>query len=261
MFRTTAALFFTAVAAQEGCTADEEKSISDCVGTETPALDAICEFIQKGLDCYGKESCFDKAECQKAIDDAADLIGDDCKLKCKCFPATAMVTLEDGSTKAMADLTVGDKVHVGNGEFSEVFYFSTQMAETSSQFVKLTTSDGELLLTAGHYLYVNGVLAPASTAKAGDSLTLANGASAKISAVGTAYAPGLYNPHTMTGDIVVDGFLTSTYTDAVHPTLAHAVLYPLRQLYSAGITSFDSVAKISKKAAASLPSWFMDAVA
>jgi hypothetical protein len=50
--------------------------------------------------------------------------------------------------------------------------------------------------------------------------------------VSTEWAEGLYNPHTMHGDIVVDGVHTSTYTDSVAPALAHALLWPVRMLVS-----------------------------
>ena len=56
-----------------------------------------------------------------------------------------------------------------------------------------------------------------------------------VTAVTVEWADGLYNPHTMTGDIVVDGVLTSTYTDAVAPSLAHALLWPVRMLSDAGV--------------------------
>jgi Hint module len=42
---------------------------------------------------------------------------------------------------------------------------------------------------------------------------------------------GLYAPHTLDGDVVVDGFLVSTYTSVLHPAVAHAVLGPLRAAY------------------------------
>jgi hypothetical protein len=42
---------------------------------------------------------------------------------------------------------------------------------------------------------------------------------------------GLYNPHTLTGQIVVDGVLASCYTRAVHPAIARLLLSPLAMLY------------------------------
>jgi hypothetical protein len=136
----------------------------------------------------------------------------------------------------MSQLLPGDKVHVGKGQFSEVYFFSTQLEEATAKFVSISTgaTATPLLLTAGHYLYVNGELNTARTVKVGDMVTLANGNEAKVTGVKDSYAPGLYNPHTLNGDIVVDGILTSTYTDAVDPTLAHALLLPLRQMYTLG---------------------------
>ena len=66
----------------------------------------------------------------------------------------------------MADLQIGDKVQVAPGVFSEVYMFSHRYEDAVAPFVKLTTSTGaELLITADHYLYVNGNLAVASTVK------------------------------------------------------------------------------------------------
>ena len=56
----------------------------------------------------------------------------------------------------------------------------------------------------------------------------------RITAVAAEIATGLYNPHTLNGDIMVNGVKTSTYTAAVAPTLAHAALWPVRMLYSLG---------------------------
>ena len=66
----------------------------------------------------------------------------------------------------MADVQIGDKVQVAPGVFSEVYMFSHSYVDAVASFVKLTTSTGaELLITADHYLYVNGNLAVASTVK------------------------------------------------------------------------------------------------
>jgi hypothetical protein len=152
-----------------------------------------------------------------------------------CFPATAEVELADGSKKSMDKVQVGDKVLVGEGSYSEVYFFTSAMKETTTSFVEITAGDNKLALTSGHYLYVNGELTKAGRVIVGDVVTLADGSSAKVSAVGSKWGPGLYNPHTMDGDIVVDGIKTSTYTEAVHPTLAHALLFPVRKMYEAGV--------------------------
>jgi hypothetical protein len=46
---------------------------------------------------------------------------------------------------------------------------------------------------------------------------------------------GLFNPHTMDGDLVVDGIHTSIYTAAIAPSLAHSILWPIRMLFSLGL--------------------------
>ena len=68
-----------------------------------------------------------------------------------------------------------------------------------------------------------------------------NGVQASVVAVSTETATGLYNPHTLNGDIVVNGIKTSTYTAAVAPALAHAALWPVRMLYSAGYDVINGV--------------------
>jgi hypothetical protein len=173
-----------------------------------------------------------------------------------CFPATATVELANGKTKFMDQLVVGDNVRVGPKEFSEVYFFSTEMTETTSKFTKIVAEGAELLLTRNHYLYVNGELATADTVKVGDVVVLANGTKASVSEVSEAWAPGLYNPHTLHGDVIVNGVKTSTYTAAVHPRLAHALLSPLRTMYSSGIT----FGKAFSGAAKGLPSWVLNSI-
>lgn len=185
-------------------------------------------------------------------------VGNECTCVDTCFPADAEVTTADDDVKQMGQLAVGDKVHVGSNQFDDVFLFTTKIEAATSKFVSLATAATEkpLRLTESHYLYVNGELAQAGTVKVGDMLTLANGNKAAVTEVSAAWAPGLYNPHTLNGDIVVDGILTSTYTGAVNPTLAHALLLPLRQMYSAGATFGQGFSAMAK----GVPSWIRQSV-
>jgi len=209
--------------------------------------------------CYGNLGCSDAgsiAACNLAVTIVNGSCGGctaalvDCDDEKKCFPANATVLLHDGSHKTMAELQVGDTVHVGRGAFSQVFMFSHRIAaaDSKSLFVSITatpdsaetssakpSSQGPLLLSADHYLYANDALVAASTVKVGDQLESGSGAPLRVTHVERVWGSGLYNPHTMTGDIVVDDIKTSCYTTAVHPTLAHAALWPVRTLYSAGV--------------------------
>ena len=122
-------------------------------------------------------------------------------------------------------------VHVGNGVYSQIYLFTHQMSEVRAQFIQLTTATARLSLTPGHFLYVNGELKQARSVRVGDLVTLGDGTSAAVLSTSLTWSSGLYNPHTKTGDIVVDGIKTSCYTEAVHPTIAHALLMPIRILY------------------------------
>jgi len=159
-----------------------------------------------------------------------------------CFPAAATVELDSGATVAMADLAIGDRVRVAAGTgpaaFSEVFTFTHRKRTGTYPFVTATTASGHALSASpGHYVYVNGQLAPMQSVRVGDALDVAAaGTHSRVVAVATAAQAGLFNPQTLAGDIVVGGVRASTYTTAVAPRLAAALLSPLRGLYRLGVT-------------------------
>lgn len=159
--------------------------------------------------------------------------GDESLLDKLCFPASATVELENGTTKTMQDLSIGDRVLVAAGHFSEVFLFTHRESRTTHTFLDLhhTASATPLTLTHGHYLPLNSELRAASTAVAGDMVTLGDGRTASITNITSRAARGLYNPQTLEGHIVVNGVRASTYTAAVTPRAAHAILTPLRLFF------------------------------
>lgn len=149
-----------------------------------------------------------------------------------CFPSAARVELKNGSHVAMSELQVGDEVLSTWGLFSPVYFFSHREVDAVNPFVEIFTEDKRMLrLTAGHYMYVNGALKLASAVRVGDVIDAPVGRST-VTKVETVLDTGLINPHTMHGDIVVNGVRTSTYTDALNPVLAHSLLAPLRALYT-----------------------------
>lgn len=167
-----------------------------------------------------------------------------------CFPASSRVLLMNGEERRMDELSVGDRVHVGSNRTSDVIIFSHQLREAKVAFVRLSTSKTAVTLTPGHYLYVNGKMAAARTARVGDMLTSADNVQVPVISVETVWEEGLYNPHTVDGDIVVDGILTSTYTMALEPRWAHALLWPIRALYNLGAlmpTSLNAFADLGPK--------------
>jgi Hint module len=135
----------------------------------------------------------------------------------------------------MDALRIGDQVLVGpGGQVSTVFMFTHREPAAREPFVALGTADGNTLeTTVGHNIYINSRLAPAGMARVGDLLLrAADGAHVAVVSIDQVTRAGLYNPQTLHGDIVVDGYVTSTYTTAITPPLAHAFLAPLRFVYA-----------------------------
>lgn len=156
-----------------------------------------------------------------------------------CFPEGAAVELESGEVKAVEKIAIGDRVHVGRGQFSEVFMWTHKVADVLSAFVEVCAESGAVLrLSPGHFLFVNGDLVAARVVQVGDIVTLGDGREDEVLSVARVQRKGLYNPQTFDGRIVVDGILASTFTTAVEPALAHALLAPMRAVYALfGVTS------------------------
>ncbi|CAN8061584.1 unnamed protein product [Agarophyton chilense] len=152
-----------------------------------------------------------------------------------CFPSDALVELQDGSKKLMALLRIGESVKVAHpDEFSKVFFFSHKHPEKNSEFLELKTSvEGvSLTLSPGHLVYANGVLVKASDVQRGDELSIGKDAkTAVVIGISRIRKSGLHNPHTLHGDIVVNGVVASTLTSAVHPSLATLLLHPFKAAF------------------------------
>lgn len=157
----------------------------------------------------------------------------------KCFPAAATVTLRSGQRVRMDCLQVGDEVAVGNGAYSRVFMFTHADKQSVNLFIEVICNRNvSLSLSPGHMLPANGRIYFAREIQVGDMIYLSSGASALVSAVRSKWDIGLYNPQTLQGDIVVNDVITTTFTEAVNPVLAMALLAPLRWLFA--LTGVDS---------------------
>lgn len=153
-----------------------------------------------------------------------------------CFPLSATVRTAEGDIVHMRDLDAGHLVHVSEaGDASAVFLFTHRTTEGEYNFVRLATRSGHAItLSEGHYIYANGRLTAASAVRVGDVLRTMKGPSRVISVVNVR-EQGLVAPHTMHGDIVVDDIVASSYTTAVHPTLAQMMLAPMRAVVRLGL--------------------------
>ena len=162
----------------------------------------------------------------------APVLVDD-KKEPSCFPGHATVELKTGVAKEMRFLQVGDVVKIGHDHYSPVFAFTHRDKFAKSSFIRLSIQGGvELLVTSGHFVYVNSnELVPANTVAVGQALHLGDGSFSAVVSITREISTGLYNPQTLHGDIIVDGVRTSTYTNAIEPTAAHCALLPLRVWY------------------------------
>lgn len=195
-----------------------------CTGTFF--FDSAQTLIKNGCPCNAKANCAsDVCKDNLCVQDADT----------NCFPASATVRLESGESIPMSELRTGHKVLAAPGVFSEVYMFSHRLAEAKAEVVVIATPTTTLRLTPNHYLYLNGSLAVAARARAGDTVQDGQGKEVAIVSVAREWADGLYNPHTLHGDIVVDGVRTSTYTQGISPALAHSALFPVRMMYQAGL--------------------------
>lgn len=137
----------------------------------------------------------------------------------------------------MAELRIGDHVKVApSGEYSPIYFFSHRHSKSVNQFVRISTSvrGVSLSLSGGHLIYVNGRRrVQASSVRVGDEISISHKTAKTATVTGTTRieSNGLHNPHTLHGDIVVNGVLTSTFTSTVHPSVAQLLLTPFRMAY------------------------------
>lgn len=194
---------------------------------ENPPLPESPEPTQTGLPSTPTATPVDGASFSELPSAEADNDG-------VCFPADASVELENGQFVQMEHLNVGDRVRTASNTFSPVFFMTHKIspqADTKFSFVSITTASTTLELSRSHYLHINGKLSVASAAQVGDLVDVVSGTKNQmeaILAIETVSKAGLYNPHTIDGDIVVNSIKASCYTSTVSPRLAHALLFPVR---------------------------------
>lgn len=152
-----------------------------------------------------------------------------------CFPADATVELETGRFVHMSELEIGDRVRVDATSFSDIFMFTHQRNSIMTSMVHLEAGDAFLDLSSGHYLWVGRKLITARSVQIGDEIILANGTMRTVTGVSLVVKQGLYNPQTIHGDIVVNGIVASTYTQAVHPLFARFLLIFPKLAYTMGL--------------------------
>lgn len=159
-----------------------------------------------------------------------------------CFPAGARVRLPCGSSRAIENIRLGDVVESGVNQSSptKVYLQTHADADAYSGFVRLHFDDGGTLTASGsHYVAVTkgdgpGILAMDELV-VGSRLISYAGSSRLVVRVEWVWERGLYNPHTMSGYLIVEDTLVTSYTRALAVRSAHGVLAFPRALYRCGL--------------------------
>lgn len=145
------------------------------------------------------------------------------------LPARAKALVR-GEHVRLDALPVGTRVATGSGSESFVFRFVRTTRTGVHPFVRLCTPAGPLTVGPGRVVYVGRGAVAATAVRRGDFLRLANGSQVRVDAVWRAFDHGMFNPQTLNGDIVVDGFVVSAHTVPQVLPVASALMAPFRFL-------------------------------
>ena len=170
-----------------------------------------------------------------------------------CFAGSELLTLEDGHTKAMVDVQVGDRVltinAMGEQVFSDVVYLPHDRNEEEATFAVISTESGrDLKMTLNHMLPAGACalstlpLVAAGEVNVGDCLQTVSGREQVVS-VKKVEGKGIYTVIAMEELIVVNGIVATPY-GGINPTLAnwyynlHRLMYTTvwgKQLFFKGL--------------------------
>lgn len=148
-----------------------------------------------------------------------------------CFPGNARVVTKTGRHKTLSELQVGDEIATTSNTFSRVFAFTHRLPSERKPFVRIATTHGNLTATRGHYVHTPDGIKKAGELSVGNFLISATGNQVPILRTDVVYEYGLFNPHTLSGSIVVDGFQATCFTEVVSRVAAQSLLTPFRWLF------------------------------
>jgi len=161
-----------------------------------------------------------------------------------CFPGSATVQLQDGSSKLISDLRIGDRIRTKHGH-STYYLTSHQDPAALTEMVSIVTESGHsVTATPDHYIPLHhGGNKPMGKVISGDLILVQNGDRVEVSAVkatSVSVEKGLYNPISLSGDMIVQGVVVSCWSEwflegflsgAIIPSVYQAITFPIRLLY------------------------------
>jgi hypothetical protein len=130
-----------------------------------------------------------------------------------CFSSASSVWVQDKGRIPIQDLQIGDRVSIGYGKYDTVYSFGHRDNESIATFVQIHAKglDKPLELSHNHLVFVQGSAVPSSSISVGDMIDLGDGGVADVYRIASVQRRGLYSPFTLSGTIVVDGVVASTY--------------------------------------------------
>ncbi|PXF46100.1 hypothetical protein BWQ96_04106 [Gracilariopsis chorda] len=151
----------------------------------------------------------------------------------KCFPASATVTTQHGAPRRIQHLATAQLVADGRA-FTHTIGWTHRDPHFEGWFLRISLRNVSATMSHGHYVYSKRGLITADELAVGTMLRTAYGWQ-PVTAVERVWRRGLYNVQTASGRLLVDHILCSTYTKAVPPVLAHALLAPVRMCAPFGL--------------------------
>ncbi|XP_041365180.1 uncharacterized protein LOC121380432 [Gigantopelta aegis] len=163
-----------------------------------------------------------------------------------CFPAQSKVLTADRGPVPVSEVRIGDTLMCclidGHVSFEKVFLIGHADPNSKTFFVCIKTKHAQIQLSPEHHIHITGrstdftTTVPARDVNTGHLILVLDKQKGllvpqEVTSVTWTCAKGLYAPFTMCGNVVVDNVLASCYVDGVPPSLAHRLLWPVRQLY------------------------------
>jgi len=153
--------------------------------------------VVSGLTNDGEFSAYKETPCVFVAGNTS-LVAGNPNNQIDCLPGDAQVSMARAESKRVDQLVEGDETHAGG----RIFMFTHKDPERIARFLRFETTGAHLEVTPGHYVYANGRLVAAREVRVGDALRWNDGSSLEVTSVRTVMKRGVFNPQTITGDII-----------------------------------------------------------
>lgn len=159
-----------------------------------------------------------------------------------CVPANAILTVVGGGSLPIYQAQVGDFVLDKSNRPSPIIAFTHRDQHSVAKYISLhvqgTNGENQSLdVSAGHYIFVvekrhdtiekRTVFRSADEVGVGDVVLTSQGVGS-IVLIEEVWRNGIYNVHTSSGSVIINGIAISCYTTAVPLYTAHSLLTPVR---------------------------------